>query len=64
MRTTYVFETEIWDIYYAQRPEVQDKMDWVIGLVRTVRMVHEKFFKHLERAEGLYPSKEQYTAHE
>ena len=47
MRTTYVYGTAFWDFYYAQRPEVQDKIDWVIGLVRTLRMVPEKFFKHL-----------------
>jgi len=54
MRTTYVYGTEFWDFYYAQRPEIQDKIDWVIGLVRTLRMVPEKFFKHLEGTEGLF----------
>ena len=54
MRTTYVYATEFWDFYYSQRPEFQDKIDWVIGLVRTLRMVPEKFFKHLEGAEGLF----------
>jgi len=54
MRTTYVFETEFWDFYYAQAPEVQDKIDWVIGLVRSLRMVPEKFFKHLEGTDGLF----------
>jgi phage-related protein len=54
MRTTYVYGTEFWDFYYSQRPEVQDKIDWIIGLVRTLRMVPEKFFKHLEGTEGLF----------
>ena len=54
MRTTYVYGTEFWDFYYLQRPAVQDKIDWVIGLVRTLRMVPEKFFKHLEGTEGLF----------
>ena len=54
MRTTYVYGTEFWDFYYAQRPDVQDKIDWIIGLVRTLRMVPEKFFKHLEGADGLF----------
>jgi phage-related protein len=54
MRKTYVFGTEFWDFYYAQRTEVQDKIDWVIGLVRTLRMIPEKFFKHLEGADGLF----------
>ncbi len=54
MRTTYVYGTEFWDFYYKQRPEVQDKIDWIIGLVRTLRMIPEKFFKHLEGSDGLF----------
>jgi phage-related protein len=54
MRTTFVYGNEFWDFYYAQKPEVQDKIDWVIGLVRTLRMVPEKFFKHIEGTDGLY----------
>jgi phage-related protein len=54
MRTTYVYGTEFWDFYYSQKPEIQDKLDWVIGLVRTLRMVPEKFFKHLEGTDGLF----------
>ena len=53
MRTIYVYGLEFWNFYYAQKPEVQKKIDWVIGLVRTLRMVPEKFFKHIEGAEGL-----------
>ena len=54
MRKAYVYGTEFWEFYNAQRPEVQDKIDWVIGLVRTLRMVPEKFFKHLEGTGGLF----------
>ena len=54
MRTTYVYGTEFWDFYHKQRPEVQDKIDWIIGLVRTLRMIPEKFFKHLEGSDGLF----------
>ena len=54
MRTTYVYGNEFWIFYNAQRSEVQDKIDWVIGLVRSLRMVPEKFFKHLEGTEGLF----------
>lgn len=54
MRTTYVYGTEFWVFYYLQRPTVQDKIDWVIGLIRTLRMIPEKFFKHLEGTSGLF----------
>ncbi|MFZ4546499.1 MAG: type II toxin-antitoxin system RelE/ParE family toxin [Bacteroidales bacterium] len=54
MRTTFVYGTEFWDFYNSQKPEVQAKIDWVIGLVRTLRMVPDKFFKHIESTDGLY----------
>jgi phage-related protein len=57
MRTTYVYRNEFWDFYYSQKPEVQDKIDWVIGLVRTLRIVPEKFFKYLEGTDGLFEIK-------
>lgn len=54
MRSTYVYGNEFWDFYYSQKLGVQDKIDWVIGLVRSLRMVPEKFFKHLDGTEGLF----------
>jgi len=54
MRTTFVYGNDFWDFYYSQKLEVQDKIDWVIGLVRSLRMVPEKFFKHLEGTDGLF----------
>jgi len=57
MRTTFVYGNDFWDFYYSQKPEVQDKIDWVIGLVRSLRMVPEKFFKHLEGTDGLFEIK-------
>ncbi len=54
MRTTYVYGTEFWDFYYKQRREVQDKIDWIVGLVRTLRIIPEKFFKHLKGTNGLF----------
>ena len=54
MRSTFVYGTEFWDFYFAQRSEVQDKIDWVIGLVRTLSMVPMKFLKYLEGTDGLF----------
>jgi phage-related protein len=54
MRSTYVYGKEFWDFYYSQNPVSQDKIDWVIGLVRSLRLVPEKFFKHLEGTDGLF----------
>ena len=54
MRTTYVYGNEFWDFYYSQRTDIQDKIDWTIGLVRSLRMIPEKFFKHIEGTDGLF----------
>lgn len=54
IRTTYVYGDEFWDFYNVQTKPVQDKIDWVIGLVRTLKMIPEKFFRHLEGTDGLF----------
>ena len=54
MRSTFVYENDFWDFYNAQNPTVQDKIDWIIGLVRSLRAVPEKFFKHIEGSNGLF----------
>ena len=54
LRDTFVFKNYSWDFYNSQSLKVQDKVDFVIGLVRTLRIVPEKFLKHLEGTDGLY----------
>lgn len=54
MRITYVYGNEFWEFYNAQKQDVQDKIDWVIGLVRSLGIVPEKFFKHIEGSGGLF----------
>ena len=53
-RVVYVFRNYFWDFYNAQKLEVQGKIDWVLGLVRDLRIIPERFFKHLEGTDGLY----------
>ena len=54
IRQTIVYGNHFWDFYNAQTKEVQEKIDWVIGLVRTLKIIPEKFFKHLEGTDGLF----------
>ena len=49
-----MYGNHFWDFYNAQSKSVQNKIDWVIGLVRSLRIIPEKFFKHLEGTDGLY----------
>jgi len=53
-RDTFVYKKYFWDFYYAQNKDVQDKIDFVIGLVRSLRIVPKKYLKHLEGTDGLY----------
>ncbi|MEX2589048.1 MAG: type II toxin-antitoxin system RelE/ParE family toxin [Chitinophagales bacterium] len=53
-RKTFVYGNEFWKFYNAQTKPVQNKIDWVIGLVRTLKLIPEKFFKHLKGADGLF----------
>jgi len=54
LRDTFVYKSYFWDFYNSQKVNVQGKVDFVIGLVRTLRIVPEKFLKHLEGTDGLY----------
>ena len=53
-RNIRVYKNYFWDFYYAQIKEVQDKIDWVIGLVRELKIVPKKYFDHITGTEGLY----------
>ena len=36
-RTIQVYGDDFWNFYNEQSKEVQDKIDWVVDLVRTVK---------------------------
>jgi phage-related protein len=54
LRDAFVYKNYFWNFYNSQNIKVQAKVDFVIGLVRTLRIVPEKFLKHLEGTDGLY----------
>ncbi len=54
LRDTFVYGNEFWEFYNSQSLSVQKKIDWTIGLVRSLRVIPEKFFKHIEGTDGLY----------
>jgi phage-related protein len=54
IREAIVYGNYFWDFYNAQSEQVQMKIDWVIGLVRSLQIVPVKFLKHLEGTDGLY----------
>lgn len=42
------------EFYVEQKTKVQEKIEYVFKIIRTVEKVPEKFLKHLEGTEGLY----------
>ena len=49
-----MYKNYFWDFYNSQSIKVQGKVDFVIALVRTLRIVPEKFLRHFVGADGLY----------
>lgn len=54
LRDIYVYGSDFWTFYHEQSQKVQEKIDWVIDLVRTLPIIPERFFKHLEGSDGLF----------
>jgi phage-related protein len=42
------------DFFESQEPKVQEKIEYVLDLVRFERQVPKKFFKLLENTDGIY----------
>ena len=53
-RKTIVYKDFFWEFYNAQNAEVQTKIDWTIGIVRTLQFIPSKYFDHLTGTVGLF----------
>jgi phage-related protein len=53
-RTINVYKNHFWDFYNAQPKKVQDKIDWTIGLVQTLKIVPKIYFDHMTGTSGLW----------
>lgn len=53
-RNIIIFKNHFWDFYNLENPDVQKKFDWVIGLIKTLKIVPSKFFEHLSGTNGLW----------
>ena len=53
-RKISVYKNHFWDFYNSQTIEVQKKIDWVIGIVRILKIVPQKYLKHLSGTDRLY----------
>lgn len=53
-RSISIYGSEFWDFYNKLSIPTQTKVDWVIDLLKTLKIVPDKYFKHIEGAKGLY----------
>lgn len=53
-RNISVYKNYFWDFYNTQTKDVQKKIDWVIGLIRVLKIVPKKYLKHLVGTDGLF----------
>ena len=53
-RKVIVYGEDFWIFYSSQTKKVQGKIDWIIGLVKTLKIIPEKFFKHIEGEDGIF----------
>ncbi len=54
VRKIIAYKEYFTDFYKAQEEKIQEKIEYVLDLVRFERQVPKKFFKHLENTDGIY----------
>ena len=53
-RQIVFYENHFMEFFLAQQPAVQEKIEFVLSLVRQVERVPQKFLKHIEGADGIF----------
>lgn len=54
VRRIIAYKNYFLDFYKTQEPKVQEKIEFVLDLVRFEKQVPKKFFKSLENSDGIY----------
>ncbi len=50
------------EFYKSLDKKVQDKIDWVFELIKTVDFIPKRFFEHLENTDGIYEIRVEYES--
>jgi len=61
-REIIFFENHFMDFYLQLSPKAQEKVDFVLKLITTVKQVPEKFLKHLSGTDGLFEIRVEYQS--
>jgi len=56
-RNVFAYRNYFLDFYYEQDDKVQEKIEYVLDLIRFEERVPVKFFKYLESTDGIYEVK-------
>ena len=54
LRTIKLFKNYYKEFYVAQTKTVRDKINFVLKLVETQRIIPKKFFRFIEESDGIY----------
>ena len=54
IRSITAYKNYFIDFYKSQEPKVQEKIEYVLDLVRFEKQLPKKFFKALENTDGIY----------
>jgi len=47
VRRVLIYGDDFWEFYNKQLPKVKDRINWTIKLITELRVVPEKYFKHI-----------------
>ena len=50
------------EFYTGLDKDLQEKIDWVFELVKTVDFIPKKYFKHIENSDGIYEIRIEYQS--
>jgi len=53
-RQVIAYKKYFLEFYYEQTPDVQEKIEWTLNLIRVTKQIPDKYFKHLQGNKGLY----------
>ena len=53
-RNINIYKEHFWKFYKKQNPIVQKKIDWTISLIQVLKIVPEKYLKHLTNTNGIW----------
>lgn len=52
IRSLKVYGSDFWEFYNQQTKKVQERIFWVIRVIRDIQVISEKYLKHID--EGIY----------